>query len=458
MFNIFALFAVLFLLLSLALSAGLVYVSYAKHHPNVGSIVRTTFSGNPAVLTSALWGVNKQYIHSVTDQDNVNALHCDLFGAYGTHSTWVSDGGLNFKTIPWIDSVTLMYYNNLTCSQDSDCSLTKLQCGPAYQGWVPKGLTNNAAKQCPANSNCSLCNGLDCSNVTDSLAIGHCINSSSGYPLFCKDTGFSKHCAAYVPTGSITFNRLNSCSQDHSYASFCSNVGPSSLSYFICSISEPTENFDCAFGQTCVPNTTSLSGWCPPATSCPYYTASSVCSGTVNPNVSINTKWIAEGVVTNITGSYANVDWQRIRNTYPGIGPSPYIFDTFTKGVKTATQDFSWIYSDCRFIDMGEPGRHASVSYGLLGSSITDPSWNLILDNSRTHITERVIYVGQSVGQNQAPIQSQTYYRSAWDLHSVNVPLNSLERIWFYSIQNLDTSSDALYEVGRNFLYSWTSP
>jgi hypothetical protein len=161
-----------------------------------------------------------------------------------------------------------------------------------------------------------------------------------------------------------------------------------------------------------------------------------VCSGDIYPNIAINTKWIAEGKVISTDGTTSNIQWERVANTYLGIGPSPKVFSSVTETRRQATADKSWVYSDCRFIDDGSKGRHASVSLGLLGTSVTNPSWAPIVDSERNSATENLLYIGTSTGTIAlTPSQQKTpYYRSAWSLRSTDVPNSQLERIWFYSI------------------------
>lgn len=455
MFNVFAFLAVLFLVAALAAAGGLVYTQIAKKKPIVGALVRTTFTGNPAVLTSALWGLQDVLSTSLTygdgyEQDASNALHCDIYNGFGTYSTWVSTGGLEFKQKPWMGQATRMYFGTQTCNVDTDCSVTAIRCGPAAPMWSPTS-PNKASFQCPGNSYCNVCGPLPitgsytnyCANVGE-LESGHCINSGTTYPLQCiQTTGNQKHCAAFSTVNpSIPFNRATPCSISENYASLCSNFSDTAFADrpFYCQRNDPSNNPRCPTGQTCVPNTSSLSGWCPPNTGCPYQTTSAICSGTIYPNVSLNTEWIAEGRVISVNGKNSNVQWERVQNTYGGIGPSPLYY---TGNREDAAVDLNWAYSDCRFIKSTYSGRHASISLALLGDSTRNPSWAYLPDPNRNSATENLLYIGQTTGSiDPTVIQTSVYFRSAWNLRSQNVPNTNLERIWFYSINPMQTTPD----------------
>ena len=450
------------------------YVQIAKKRPAAGALVRTTFTGNPAILTTALWGEsNPTSTDSFAtaakygegyDHDSINALHCDVYEGYGTYSTWISDGGINFKNstkYAFLQSASTMYFRGETCQRDSDCSVTMIPCGPVHPGWnggvVKSGVWNPASMQCPSGSSnsvyCSVCNEAPtgqasyCSSSTvSSGARGHCVNTSPNNPLQCVQTSTrssNKYCLSYKSvssTNSVPFNRVNSCSAIDDYGSYgvsgiCSNtfIGND----WFCRTSDPKGNISCGLGQSCTVNTNSSSGWCPTGGGCTHLqTASMVCSGDIAPNVAINSQWIAEGKLISTDGTTSTIQWERVQNTYLGIGPSPKVFSSVSETRKKAVDDKSWVYSDCRFIDDGSQGRHASVSLALLGTSVTNPRWSPVIDTARKSITENLLYIGTSTGRiAKKPVeQFDAYYRSAWDLRSVDVPNSELERIWFYSI------------------------
>ena len=468
MLNVFAFCAIFFLIVTLALTGGLIYVQVTKNKPKVGTLVRTTFTGNPAVVTSALWGVSP-YPTSATsfstaaqygegyDHDSINALHCDIYQGSGTYSTWVSDGGINFKNSQrygFLTSASTMYFDGKTCQQDSDCSVTEIPCGPTEAGWKKgtdvNGVSNPASEQCPPGVNntvfCNACAGPPtgeasyCSSISKGQR-GYCVNTSDNNPLNCQQMSTrstNKYCLSFKPVAEgnkVPFDRVNSCSGLDNYGSICSN---SVEGDWFCETSDPLGNLSCGLGQQCIPNTTSLSGWCPPNQACSTFlqTAQNVCAGDIYPNISINTLWIAEGKLISTDGTTSTVQWERVQNTYLGIGPSPKVFSSVSETRKQAVADKSWVYSDCRFIDDGSNGRHASVSRGLLGTSVTNPSWAPIFDYTRNSATENLLYIGTSTGNiEQSPEKQKTpYYRSAWSLRSTDIPNSQLERIWFYSV------------------------
>ena len=466
-FNVFSFLAIMFLVGALAAAGALVYVQLAKKKPIVGAMVRTTFTGNPAVLTTALWGQGKS-VTSLSyglgyDQDSSNALHCDVFGGYGTFSTWVSNGGLDFKKNPWIGSATRMYFGTSSCSVDTDCSVTRIHCGPGETLWNAASVNGNkAASQCPGNSYCNLCGPLPtdknystyCSGL-DSAAIGSCVNAGANYPLQCMESPGGIHrCAAYVPTSptSPMFTRATPCSTTENYTSICSNIvssggncftNPDDSCPFYCKYYDVAGNVVCPNGQTCVVNTSSLSGWCPPVGCTGYPTASNICEGPIYPNISLNTQWIAEGRVVSVNGTTSNIAWERVQNTYPGIGPSPLYLNTDTRG--EASGDLNWVYSDCRFIKSSYSG-NVSVSNALLGTDVTSPNWSYIHDTYRTRATENLLHIGGNLGSIASP-QRDPYFRSAWNLRSVNVPNSQLERIWFFSIHPMQNTPEVAHAV-----------
>jgi hypothetical protein len=149
--------------------------------------------------------------------------------------------------------------------------------------------------------------------------------------------------------------------------------------------------------------------------------------------------WIAEGKVISTNGTTSVVQWERVQNTYLGIGPSPKFFSTDPEQRAKAIADKSWVYSDCRFIDSNIGvfgGRHVAVAEALLGTSLTNPTWDNLVDPARNATAENLLYVGTSTGTiAKTPVEQKTpYYRSAWNLRSLDVPNSQLERIWFYSI------------------------
>lgn len=214
--NVMVFIALVFFLGAVAAFCGLIYVNATKNNLNVGTLVRTTFTANPAVLTTALWGPQNQYGSSVTygayfAQDATNALHCDMPGAIGIYSTWMSSAGANFNGAGATNinlSNTVLFFTTQTCATDADCQngVSSIPCGP---GWIGSPWTNTASTeayqfQCPSGatgtagakgSYCSVCGngaaptsgnaGTFCSNVTDPNAVGRCVNVDTSVPFYC---------------------------------------------------------------------------------------------------------------------------------------------------------------------------------------------------------------------------------------------------------------------------------
>lgn len=486
------------------------WVKIAEQNLQVGDIVRTTFTASPAVLTTALFGVNGEYSASVSygynwSEDTANALHCDMPKGVGTFSTWLSDGGQNFKNLPWATNSQL-YMLQSTCSTDADCSNTTLQCGPGYTitgknilpdnstqsgprtAWNPNATLNPAASQCPGNSYCSLCGSPNTASTSnyckgiDADAIGTCINTNQGktFTFSCTQPFNSvseKYCAVALPVSTVTpkINRLTSCTSLSDYANTFYTYTSNSIQYYgTCGFPNTyvpagsTPPFFCQYqgnpmclpGQQCVSNWSSLTGWSVPGNPNPNLTpAANVCSGTVYPNVAIKSQWIAEGTVTAISqnGTFANVQWNRVANTYPGIGPSANwcnggLGNCSATSVADNFSDLTWLYSDCRFV-LGDNSptnsRHWSVSQALLGSSVSNPRGLGIFSVSDVSFSsynlQSLLYVNPTnsgtVTNNWSNTVGVPFRRTAWNLQSVAVPKANLEKIFFYSIHPMQTSA-----------------
>jgi hypothetical protein len=221
-------------------------------------------------------------------------------------------------------------------------------------------------------------------------------------------------------------------------------------------------NIDCLYGQQCVTNTDE--NWS-------FNTDSYVCSGTVLPSVVINLDWLAEGVVTSITTGTGtpkyNVQWNRVQNLYNGIGPSPL----WCKNGKCefsleAVQDTSWQYNDCRFIaqdNMDTNSRHYDVSRALLGTSLSNPMGWSVLSVSKYTDSQYIDFIVQSLtmyististgqidttttftaGDDQSArffngLGQQPFAATSWNLRGQNLPIESLQKIYFYSIMPVD--------------------
>lgn len=508
-FNIFAFLSVLFFLLAVAAVAGYFIIVFQSKNIDVGDIVRTTFSASPAVLTTALFGINGEYANSGIygynyEEDATNALHCDMPKGVGTFSSWLSSGGQNFKSIAWASNSQL-YVLQETCTSDADCALTNLQCGPGYitQNPTTKGQDKNSSGaprslwytsygnpayfQCPGNSWCSVCNGPPPTNAkpgtycnSPSQQIGNCVSQNQGsvsngvtisYKCVQPYSSVSDTYCAVQLTPSVNappLQRLTSCTSLSDYSNTVYFDGTTTQQ---CGENLPGRPYYCNYdgnpmclpGQECVTNWNSLStGWCTPGGGCPtLQTASNVCSGTVYPSVAIKSEWIAEGTVTakNSNGTY-NVQWNRAQNTYPGIGPSAGWCDDGTANCASSEtpedyQDRTWIYSDCRFV-LGDSyttgSRHYSVSLALLGTSVSNPSGLGIFSTTDASFSnfnlQELLYVSPTntgaVQNNWSASNAPPYRRTAWNLQSVNVVKDKLEKVFFYSIHPMETTTQTV--------------
>jgi len=457
--NILIFIGIFFILAAIGALIAALVVNANKHNIKVGEVVRTTFTGNPTLLTTALWGPNGEYWNSVTvdelgqtvttyglasvwEQDAVNSLHCDMPGAYGTYSTWLGNGGqVPVGTGPQFGSNTTVFFTDQICENATDCygtgASSSIPCGPGYSAgggqrqWSFNERDNPYANQCPGgnrNNNtgkpisgswCSVCASdpnwnkaaiptdpqtiqSQCKNI-NSTAVGKCMGVSGTIPYYCAfknpqflggGTNTYKQCAAFTDqdsNGAPIYGQLTSCSVNNNI-SLTNNPDlvcgktydpPSSKPWWLCSSSG---NWDCELGQQCVPNWGSTyTGWCATGESpCPLTNktvATSICSGSVYPNVVMQTTWIAEGQVisrrADLTDTF-NVLWDRVQNTYPGIGPSlgfvlpgPYTDGEGyqNKWSEQTALDRNWKYSDCRFFRYTGPSltRNFSVSQAILG-------------------------------------------------------------------------------------------
>jgi len=183
--------------------------------------------------------------------------------------------------------------------------------------------------------------------------------------------------------------------------------------------------------------------------------------------------WIAEGVITSVTTGRGqdtyNVQWNRVQNIYPGIGPSPlWCQNGQCAYTRQAVEDTSWQYNDCRFIlqdNVDTNSRHFDVGRALLGTSLSDPmGWN-VLSVSKYQDAQFINYVIQSVTmfispQDTGAIDTQTkfapganqptnaakfftdnatpYAATSWNLASQFIPSTKLQKIYFYSIMPVD--------------------
>jgi len=526
MFSIFALIAVIFSLLAIGGLAALGFLQVSKKLYRVGDLVRTTFSACPAVLTTALWGTDGEYGHENIygpnySVDAANALHCDMPGGVGLFSTWISDAGMNFKINPSYSDTPLYIFGD-PCVNGTDCSITSLKCGPGYPNngeslWQPNNSFipnttvshNPAILQCPSASYCSLCGGPNKNNatgycvVTDSNAVGNCISTEEVawqclqlYPSL--NPPVPKVCAANVEVDNThpSHKRFESCSVNQNFSSLsyidlstglsrlCSDTNFAAIRPYFCTLDG---NVNCMIGQECVANWGDgpETGWKVPggAVDPIYEKTGYVCSGTIFPMVALQTDWIAEGKISSISGSRYYVDWQRVQNTYGGIGPSAGLCNTSSgqlrcyQPIDESQIDNSWKYSDCRFVRMDNavPSRHLSVSNALLGTgrlppqgldnfSITDSSFTRNVLNILHVSVSTQGQVGNVFANPNQPIPVHPEYRpTVWNLSNVNSKDN-LERIFFFSIHPMQASdetdgwADTNFSVVRNNLMKTIKP
>ena len=438
-------------------------------------------------------GSSKQY----WSVDAANALHCDVYGAgYSTYSTWISSAGQNYRnnlSLSYL-SITNRYYSNIsTCTADVDCQTnTFIPCGPGYlPPFANKSLWDDTnlgvSSQCPSNAQCSLCIG-DVTSVSKCQAYGAtatdtgtCILNTISNKYSCTIVNEGAIVGKKFCSGAIYENNGQETFPHPFQASLCdpqNNLSASNrcdgnpLPDF-CNFNS-NGNIDCLYGQQCVTNSN-------PAFSYQPDTQAFICSGTVLPDVVIKLDWIAEGVVTSITTGTGtpkyNVQWNRVQNLYNGIGPSPLWCQKGTcKYSLDAVQDTSWQYNDCRFIVQDNPdtnSRHYDVSRALLGTSLSDPMGWSVLSVSKYTDAGNIDYVIQSVtmyistasvggidttatftsvppgqgntqadrffGQPGSPgVGMSTYAATSWNLRSQNLPLENLQKIYFYTIMPVD--------------------
>jgi hypothetical protein len=524
MVDFFEFFAILMVVVIVALGGVLTWSLVAKTKLKVGDIVRTTFTGCPTALTVALWGANADYVwrtDSTLDTygfngsfDAGNALHCDVHGAGGTYSTWLQSSGANFKNMVadhqdkfgWIGSGTQRFFTGVTCTTDEDCRTnTQIPCGPGYLppfalslSWNDANPTNPDINQCPTVSRCSLLQGLTPGtaewnklNTTESTATGVCIAEEGQFdgPLNLLQTCTTiyppgentesrfKYCNSYVTDSSIApADSQRGCSKTEDYDAL--NLCVSNPRPFFCNFAPG--NAMCLLGQTCTTNTGPTQIWSN------NLTDSFICSGTVLPDVAMQLPWIAEGTISKVNsrGASYDIDWHRVALQYDGIGPSDLTCPVSVTGktdkkckiTPETRADRSWKYGDCRFILADDPPpssypadrqRHTWVKTALLGSPDANPAGLGIFSNSiwedsayytfplisaslyvgkfssnpmdRTAITTNTTYSGLNGWRKRA---ANEYFQTVWNLSSVNVPKESLTKIFFYSILPVDTGSE----------------
>lgn len=427
--SFFAFFAILMGVIIIAIIGGITWTRTQALNLKVGDLVRTTFSGCPAVLTTALHGPNGDYAYDPNDPNNVNVygfnassdyangLHCDVFGSQGTFTSWISSAGSNFRTLTQLETLkkgAQLFFGSQVCRTDADCRTnTFLRCGPGYfpplnpsSNWRPNNKARPDFVQCPANTTCSLCinsasgqvDARLCNTLTlrDS-ATGQCILTNSNAPNTTFTTSFScspiyedlginfKYCNALLnsQTGKLQLPyAMKGCAleNNYSFSAYCDTaLIPSGLYPWYCNF-QPG-NVDCMYGQECVANVPTWSNL-PNRAQDSKIGSDYVCSGTVLPDVVINLPWIAEGNIASLNADQSyNVDWKRINLQHFNVGPSDKLCPVGRDCDITnqeALKDMSWRYNDCRYVLSDEaptatPQRHYFIKQALLGTSVTNP-------------------------------------------------------------------------------------
>jgi hypothetical protein len=499
--DFFVFFAILMAVIIAAVFGGLVYTGVQRNSLKVGDLVRTTFTGCPAVLTTALWGPNGAYTYDPPSdpygfngsEDAANGLHCDVFGSKGTYSTWLSSIGANYKTLSeleWMRLGAQRYFSNQTCETNDDCkSQTFVSCGPGFfnalatrSSWV-FGASLPDGSQCPTVARCSLClNGRDCSTITtNSTETGTCLLTASknvftaGYSCTTIYPGSDfKYCNTILnsKTGLVLPPAAqNPCSpiNDYSYSQFCATNSEGKYLNYYCNFMPG--NADCFYGQSCTANDPNYS-LIPTPQEDSVLGSDFMCSGTILPDVVINLTWIAEGLITEaLPDNKFNIDWRRVNLQYTGVGPSDLMCPdgiTPCRRTREVTEDRTWKYNDCRFVlsdqdapTTGPPVRHYEIKKALLGTSVTNPLGLGIFSSTNWvdaaeydfYLLSVTMYVdNQNFGTiNSQPIVSedisnwrlnnQPYLRTQWNLTSVNVRGEDLDKIFFYSILPVASST-----------------
>jgi hypothetical protein len=531
--DFFVFLAILFTVVIALLGSGWIYQRTSRNSLKEGDLVRMHFSGCPAALTTALFGVRGNYTYDPGNEsqygfngsrDAGNALHCDVFGSQGTYSTWISSSGLNWKTLT--NSFTSLlrngaqrYYNNFSCLTDQDCqSHTYIPCGPGFR-ILPSTFTEwdfnpqqpvPDQSQCPNSTRCSLCmdsNGspIVCNTYSlDSTATGYCVRTDtkalpiqvqySCTQVYPATVTTLRYCNAILNsvTGSSTAAWASArCNPLNDYSNSTNNCNPltNPILPFYCNFKFTSAtttwsgNADCKYGQQCMTNTSEAVSGVPLYNPANPISSAYVCSRTILPDTVISLPWIAEGIITRVnSGGTYNVDWRRVNLQFDGVGPSPLLCSLSGNNQSRCamspqvSNDHSWRYQDCRFVltdDAAIPSRHWDVKRALLGTSISNPR-GLMQFSSTTYSADAALidfnllsvtlYVDTgNVGDMNSTITNGSqstngvpswvskletpFARSAWTLQSINLNSNQLEKIFFYSI--LPVASSSLTDVAH---------
>lgn len=350
-------------------------------------------------------------------------------------------------------------------------------------------------------------NNITCNTYTeDSTVTGYCVRTDtkalpfqvqySCTQVWPTNVTIQRYCNAILNsvTGSTTAawaskrcNPLNDYSNSTNNCNPANNPGglPHYCKFtFTSATSTWSGNADCNYGQQCVTNTDTASSGVPLYNPSNPVSSAYICSRTVLPDTVITLPWIAEGVIVSVNGGGTyNVDWRRVNLQYDGVGPSPLLCPlipgtTLSQCAMTqqVTNDKSWKYQDCRFVvtdDPAIPSRHWDVKRALLGTSLSNPTglmqfststypadaalidYNLLsislyvdlgnvgdMNSTITNGSQSSSGVPNWVGKLERP-----FARTSWNLQSVNLNSNQLEKIYFYSI--LPVASSSLTDVAH---------
>lgn len=410
----------LLILGTLACFAGAGYLMVQSANIQVGAIVQTSFTGNVAFLTSALIGPKGEYSSSVTMQEALNMLYCDVPGSAGAYSSWYRPAGQNSLYDPYTQaSYTAFWNTSYTCNVDDDCNAKPwLECGMISNCWKGGSYSGQAAWSADVAASCC---GSPSNDPTPQY---NAEGSFTGPYMVCS---FTSEDATTSGVCSLT-NEINgqppfSCNTN-THRCIPSNATASGVT-------------ECASDADC---SSVVAGAC--------NTLSGFCDSDLGEHVLINTPWLAEGTVSSINSDGSvNVQWMRIKNLYPFKGPQLSWFPPNTP----------WDYTQCVFISpldttasLSADEMNFDVTLMALGyaSKSLDPMGLPTLSSTFTTGPNVWAEVGpngygwmgsQTSGQTVSglPLLSEVGASySAWNLQAMSLSKNTLKRIPNYTIQN----------------------
>ena len=442
-----------------SLAIGLVF---GEHDIQPGALVQMTFTGSPAYLMTALLGPKGELAGSLTLQDAINTMYCDVPGSAGAYSSWYRNAGANALASSFTGSA---FWNrdSASCTQDSDCVHKPwLQCGRVGNCWLggtftgsdwgpeeyesccgnaePGGvLTNKSLMQCTFDA------GSEASQNS-----GHCVMTSNTND---PDGNLPFRCDTGIPGGR------------------CVPLGWTPGAPVVCA-----QNSDCGAGQAC--NLAKNGG---------------VCEDDTGEFAVLNVDWLAEGVVKSMNSDgTANVEWRRIRCLYPFKGPVLKWMDGALQS-HFNTRDWNWDYTQCVFIAGSDALNSVSAdntcntnatafALGHVDStgSLSEVAGLPTMNTGQNYFEPPVNVWNQSFtvqagapqyGWNGSGNASQTSgvgaglmsirdngatsETSAWNLIATNVPRHQLTRVSKFRIENTDPQGTSGFN--HAFLASMTS-